>query len=411
MNGEPAELNLLGPEFRMDSPQSFAAREQHWYATTPLGPVVLRYAECRDLAADRRLGEMGSTVLAMQGVTSGPAVEFLETSVLGVEGAEHRRLRRFATDAFAPRRLERLREVTRRVADELAEALVDRADVDFMAEFADRYPMRVMCHLLGVDERRSDRLAHWIEEAGLIFSVPLPPLLLRVEAALGDLYGFVDELVDERRAHPGEDPISHLLEVDESGDRLAAAELRSWVLALLLGGHDDARCQLGNAIASFAAHPDQWALLRERPDLLPDAIEEVWRYAPNIPVLYRVAHEDLAYRDLKVEAGGFVGLCLALAHTDPRAFTPGFDIGVERAPHLAFGAGPHFCIGHRLARLELEEALNVLLHRLTELAPSGSPTWRPQVGVFGPATLPIRTRPARGVLACHSTSDTGTRIA
>lgn len=392
---KPAELNLLDPALRLDAPAALAARETHWYARTPLGPLVLRYAECAELAPDPRLGEMGTAVLAMQGVASGPAFEFVANSVIGVDGAAHRRLRKLAAGAFAPRRIDGLREYAREIAEELTGGLADRERVDFMTQFADRYPMRVMCRMLGIEDTWTDRLAHWIEEAGLIWSMPLQEFLPRVEAALADLNAFVDRLLEDRRAHPGEDLVTHLLAAGGDGDRLTEPELRIWVIALLMSGHDDARCQLGHAIAAFAAHPDQWTLLRDRPDLREAAMDEVWRYGLNVPVLFRVAHEDFVYADLEVRRGEFVGLCLALAHTDPRVFAPGFDIAAKRAPHLAFGAGPHYCIGHRLARLQLAVALDVLVDRLPEVALAAEPTWRPQIGVFGPATLPIRTRSAR----------------
>ncbi|MGQ0464052.1 MAG: cytochrome P450 [Sporichthyaceae bacterium] len=388
----PAEIDLLDPALRLDSPDCVAARERHWYATTPMGPLVLRYAECAELARDPRLGEMGTTVLAMQGVVDGPAFDLVASSVIGVDGAAHRRLRSAASGAFAPRRVEQLRESTRATADELADGLVGRDRVDFMAQFADRYPTRVMCRMLGIEDTWTDRLAHWIEEANLIWSMPLQEFLPRVEAALDALNAFADRLLDERRTNPGEDLVSQLLAAGGPEDRLNPAELRSWVIALLTSGHDDARCQLGHAVVAFGAHPDQWTLLRARPELRQAAMEEIWRCGPNVPVLFRVAHEDFVYRDLEVGTGEFVGLCLALAHTDPRVFAPGFDITVDRAPHVAFGAGPHFCIGYLLARMQLSVALEVLADRLPTLAPAGEPTWRPQVGIYGPATLPICTR-------------------
>jgi cytochrome P450 len=388
----PGELNLFDPRLRFDSAATVALRERHWFARTPMGPALLRYAECAELAPDRRLRQQGLMVFKMQGVTEGLLVDWFSRAVLAVEDDTHQRLRRLVSSAFAPQRIKALRPVIRELAVELSAGLADRERVDFMAEFAEHLPIRVMGLLLGVDPGHAEELGRWVDDLGLMFSLPVHPHLPRIEAALAQLYRFTDDLLAQRERSPGEDLVSHLLRATVDGDRLSWEELRTWVIVLLLAGHDTTRCQLGQAIATFCDHPDQWALLRERPGLAASAVEEVMRFAPIAPVIFRVARTDFTYRDLTVHAGEFVALCIALAQTDPRAFAAGFDITVPRAAHLTIGGGPHFCLGAGLARIEMEEAFPILAERMPHLALAGDPTWRPPVGITGPATLPISTR-------------------
>jgi cytochrome P450 len=189
--------------------------------------------------------------------------------------------------------------------------------------------------------------------------------------------------------------ISGLIAAEEAGDQLSDAELRVLVTALVFAGQDTTRNQLGCALATFLAHPDQWARLAEAPALAAQAVEEVMRVRPAVPSIWRVATEDFDFKGLRIPAGTYLSLFVASANTDPRVFVPGeFDIGRERAAQLTFGGGLHYCLGAPLARVEMAEALSILAARLRAPMLAGEVHWRPALGICGPVTLPIRFRAA-----------------
>lgn len=147
---------------------------------------------------------------------------------------------------------------------------------------------------------------------------------------------------------------------------------------------------------AFAAHPAQWALLAQRPELAGAAVEEVVRLYPTTPVLSRWATENLTFQGLDIPAGTQVMILVEAANTDPAVFgldAAAFDITASRPPALTFGAGPHFCLGAQLARIELREALILLARRLRGVAVDGPVTSRPPVGITGPVTVPLRFTP------------------
>jgi cytochrome P450 len=139
----------------------------------------------------------------------------------------------------------------------------------------------------------------------------------------------------------------------------------------------------------FVEHPDQWNLLRDRPELARSAVEEVMRVRPTTTWVTREATEDFAYGGLAIKRGTTIHLFSESASTDPRHFTPGFDIASERKPHFGFGSGPHHCLGHYIARSDMTEALKVLARRIRNPRLDGKPTWLPDSGNTGPVTLPI----------------------
>ena len=189
-----------------------------------------------------------------------------------------------------------------------------------------------------------------------------------------------------------------MIAAEEAGDKLDNDELVMMVNAVIVGGTDTTRNQLGCAVALFAEHPDQWALLAERPELAGRAVEETMRYAGAVRGTGRFASEDIEYRGVLFPEGTFLGVGLAEANRDDHIFTApaAFDITspAPGSPQLTFGSGIHYCLGAALARAELQEALPLLAQRMPDLALDGPTTWKPEgVGIFGPASLPVRFDP------------------
>jgi cytochrome P450 len=389
---DPPFLNVLDPDFRPDSAEVDAARKVCWYAKTPVGIAVLRYDMVAKLFADERLHEGMQVRLAAQGVTEGPLWEWMNSIILTAEGERHRRLYRLASEALAPRAVAALRPHMARIANELIDAFIERGHAEFIGEFADIYPARVICELLGVPRNLHDRVRGWVEDLGLAFSFSAAEELKRSESALAGLFAATDEMIALRRREPGPDAISALIAAESEGDRFDEHELRVMVSALLFAGQDTTRNQFGQAMIAFAQHPEQWEMLAQNPGLARTAVEEVLRVVPSTPTMPRIAVEDFEIDGLTVTSGTMLLMMTGVANTDPKVFGQmDFDITSSRQESpLTFGRGIHFCLGAPLARTQMAEALPILAQRLGRVEIDGEFAWRPRGGIEGPITLPIR---------------------
>ncbi|HUR75290.1 MAG TPA: cytochrome P450 [Sporichthya sp.] len=393
----PATLDLLSPTFRVLSPEVRAAAAQHWYAQTPLGPAILTSEDCHAMQNDRRLHHSGGTEhMVAQGIHGGPVADMWARLVLNIEGPDHHRLRKLVNPAFAPSAVERLRARIREIAEDLVEGFAGDGRCEFMSQFSDLFPPRVMFHLLGIPDDLQPDFLRWGQDVALLLSYEVAANHDRLAAAIEGICAATDELCAQRRAHPGDDLLSTLVAARDGDDKLSEDEIRAMVTVLVLGGQDSTRNQIALGLATFAEHPDQWALLGDKPELAPAAVEEIVRYNPVDPILWRIAPIDVEYRDLQIAAGTRIWLFAALAQSEsdvPGAPLP-FDITAERAPHLAFGHGTHYCLGAYLARAEMLEALPLLARRMPDLALDGEPVYRPELsGFVGPVVLPLKFTP------------------
>lgn len=385
-----AYLDILDPNFEPTAPEVFRARDSDWYARTPLGFMVLRYDAADDLVADRRLRQSMMDFITSQGITDGPLYDFMGKFIATAEGTDHTRLRRLVSQAFTRRAVERLRPTMRDVAHELIDGFHADGRCDFTTQFADPFSARIICELLGVPPEQHEAFRGWANDLGLVVTSFVVEYQERIEAALAGLQEAVDELLARRRTTPRDDLLTALIQAEESGDRLTREELRVMVTGLLLAGQDATQHQLGRAMVTFMDHPDQWAMLAERPELAQRAVEEVMRVGPAATAITRIAVEDFTYRGLDIPAGAFITILLDPTHTDPSVFgETGFDITQHRPAQLTFGGGPHFCLGAVLARAEMSEALPVFAQRLRKPEVDGPVPWRPAIGITGPTSLPI----------------------
>jgi cytochrome P450 len=390
-----AFLNIVDPEFTFDSPEVAQAQAENWYADSPLGVLVLRYTDAHELLRDRRLNHNGQGYMEMNGIFDGPIYNWFVPMIVNHEGDDHRRLRGLVQKAFTPRMVNNLRPFVRAKAQSLAEGLASVEVCEFVKDFANPLPLAVMCELLGVPPEDYDTFSAWTTDIGLVFCLALGgDTATRVETAVVGLYGYVDSLLDAKRAKPTDDLISALIAVQQDDEnRVSRDELRNLIVTLVFAAHDTTRHQLANSMVTFTEHPDQWTLLAQRPELAAQAVEEVMRWNPTTTTIYRFAAEDFDYRDLHIARGSFLTMLVHAAQRDPRIFHHGnvFDITVAReASPLQFGAGAHHCLGSPLARVELGEALPVLAGRLGPPSIAGPSTWRGPIGMYGPNELPLR---------------------
>jgi cytochrome P450 len=389
-------IDTLDPAYDADIHGAHAAaREKSWYANTPAGILVLRYADVLAVLRDRRWRELGADGLAAAGITSGPLWDWFQSIMSTQEGEAHARLRRLVSQAFTPRSVERLRPLMREVTHELVDRFAARGRCEFVAEFAAPYPVRVIGALLGVPPGDFERFHAWSSDLSLAFSSRIAEQRARIERGLEALSQYVDALVAERRRRPEADLISGLIAAEEQGDRLGPDELRAMITVLIFGGQDTTQCQLACAAATFAGHPGAWRQLAQHPSLAPSAAEEVLRYEPAGSGSPRVATCDFRYRELQVKAGTVALPSGPAANRDPEVYADPdrFDIARRHPePQLSFGGGAHYCLGASLARAEIQEALPILAQRLPGLASEAPAVWRVGSLIRGPERLPIAFR-------------------
>jgi cytochrome P450 len=382
-------LKLSDPKFSIRSREVRKARELSWYARTPYGIAVLRYDDVGKLLRDPRLRQ-GSYAWPAHNDVTGIFADWWLRILLNRTGDDHARLRRLANPAFSPKLIIPLQPRFAEIANNVIDKFAASGRCDIVAEFSEPYATRVICLLLGLDQGEWRRLADNAADMGLALGVTFKQDVAKIDAGTSALFDYAHRVIEERRTRPpGEDFLSQLLRANEDKDTLSDQELYDMVVLAVFGGIDTTRNQLGLAMSMFLEHPDQWRLLADRPDLARSAVEEVMRVRPTVTWVTREANEDFVYRDLELKRGTTIHLFSESAGTDPRHFTPGFDIAAERKPHFGFGGGVHHCLGHFIARTDMTEALKVLPRRIRNPRLDGEPTFLPDSGNTGAVRLPI----------------------
>jgi cytochrome P450 len=367
------------------------ARRQAPIGLGPFGPELLTYDLVRTVLRDRRFYMPKGMFLAAQGITSGPVWDRVVKLLPSLDGAEHDRLRRLVSKAFTPRATERLHTTIVEVITGLVEPLTATGRCDVVVDIARRYPVQIMCALLGAPREDWELFSDWTVDIFKIFGWTVAEDTRVILAAWDAFDAYVDDMIAERRHHLTDDLISELIRAEDDGDRLTRDELLMLAGGLLMAGTDTSRNQLAAAVHVLCDHPDQWALLAEHPELAPNAVEEALRLYPVLPGLLRIAVEDVELGGVVIPAGTLVIVNTAAANRDPAVYEDPdrLDITREASPTLTFGGGAHFCLGASLARRELTEAFIVMTQRMPNPRRTGPAPWRPLTALTGPTTLPI----------------------
>ncbi len=366
-------------------------------AKGPFGPMVIHHRDVTELLRDRRLRGPGMDFARMSGIPEGSrAWARQEQILLFMEGDDHHRLRRLVSKAFTPSAVESLRPFTRGVIADLIDAVATDGRCDAVGALCDPFPIPVICALVGVEADRWEDMSCWASSILLSLRLDAGNFLQEIEDAQAELDEFISGLIAERRAAPRDDLLSNLVSVEEEGDLLSPSELLSVVAMMLVAGTDTTRNQLSNVIHTFAQHPDQWTLLRQRPELVAKAVDEAIRWEPATEALPRFAIDDIEIGGHLVPAGSIVVLMSMSANHDTAALPDGdrFDIARDTPDGwhlLTFGGGIHYCLGASLARLELTEALAELSSRFATLELDGDAVQHgPGAPIRGYTSLPIR---------------------
>jgi cytochrome P450 len=317
---------------------------------------------------------------------------------LHLDPPDHTRLRRLVAKAFTPRVVAGLEPRIRQVTRELFAEVAAKGSFEVVADLAYPLPLRIMCELLGVPYADRDLIQDWSGKLSEALEPPLPGLVAaratsEAARARADFIRYFRALIARRRTDPGDDLVSHLVQVEETGDRLDESELLATCILLINAGHETTVNLIGNGVLALLRHPGQLDLLRRRPELSADAVEEVLRYDAPVQLTSRVAREAVALPGAGVREGDFLVLLLGAANRDPAVFPDPDRFDIRRgagAPHLSFSAGPHFCLGAGLARLEVRIAFELFASYLVNprLAPAGL-AYKPNLSLRGPDRIDV----------------------
>ena len=386
------DFDFVGSQAERDQLSSIA--QDSWIAKGLFAYPIFNYEDCLAILRDRRWHSAAALAAIAFGVDDPRLSEKRQPSILSSEGDVHTRLRRLVAPSFSPRAADHLRPFMREVMNSLIDPIVAQGHCDLAVDICEHYPIPIICELLGAPKSDWQFFSRVAEDVLRIFDANNANEIDLILAAQADLDAYVRQLISERRSSPADDLITSLIAAEEAGDKLSENELVSMVEAVIIGGTDTTRNQLGCSVALFAEHPEQWKLLAERPELAGKAVEETMRYFGAVRSTGRFASEDIEYKGVLFPKGTLVVPSLVLANRDSAVFNEPntFDITREPAgqPQMTFGAGIHYCLGAALARAEQQEALPLLAQRLPNLRINGDVIWKPStVAIFGPENLPI----------------------
>jgi cytochrome P450 len=319
-------------------------------------------------------------------------------SFLSLDPPDHTRLRRLVAKAFTPKVIAALEPRIRQIVAELFAGFAD-ADhdrFDLVAELAYPLPVRVISELLGVPAADHERFVAWsrllVRGLDPAMAVTDPVELTAIENANDEFGVYFTDLIAERRTSPGTDLLSRLVLIEEQGDQLTEAELVSTCILLLVAGHETTANLIANGVLALLRHPDQLAALRAEQSLIAGTVDETLRYDPPVQLTTRVVRAPTPIGDVVVPTDGVLMLLLGAANRDPAVFAEPdrFDITRDARQHLSFAAGPHYCLGAPLARLEAGIALSAFADRISDPELDvDSLRYRPHVNLRGPERMVV----------------------
>jgi len=305
----------------------------------------------------------------------------------------HQRVRNLVKAAFTPRAMARWRPIAEMVTAELLEGFAGDGRAELVEQYNYEIPFNVIAHVLGIpdDDFAFVKSMAWdFARAGEKFVTP--EVSARGDAAARALVDYFVELAETRRAAPGDDLLSALVAAEADGERLSERELVANVILLLQAGHETTQDLLGNAQVALFRHPDQLALLRARPDLTKNAVEEFLRYDASVQISHRVVLDGARIDDVDIPEHGMIYVLNGAVNRDPARFADPDRLDVTRdvTHHLAFSFGAYYCLGAALARLETAVGIRALLDRFPELRPAtGGFEWRNTLQLRGPQSLEV----------------------
>ncbi len=377
-----------------------ASAPLHWADKFRSGAwLVTRYADVLAGLHDARLSSQRSHTLtaALPREAQGEFTSFNQIFskwMLFLDPPEHSRLRKLLNKEFTPNMIQRMRPRIQQVVDKLLDQVAGKNEMEFMTDFANPLPVRVIAEMLGIPSEDQRDFQIWSDDLADFFGNAAGTIdaARRAQNSLINLTEYFRALLPERREHKGDDLVSLLLRVEEEGEVLTGEELLAQCTLLLVAGHETTRNLLGNGLLALLQRPDQFAKLKEHPSLMTSAVREFARYDSPVQFSGRAATADFSWHDQEIRKGQTVILLLGSANHDPEKFSDPerLEISRDEGMPLSFGHGTHFCIGAALAQTEAEIAFTTLLERTSSLRLlDDAPAWRSNMSFRGLNRLPL----------------------
>jgi len=386
----------MDPEFVADPyPTYHRLRSEDPVHQSPLGFWVLtRYEDVVSVLRDARF--VKEPIAAVVASRMGGATPPVPLSMLERDPPDHTRLRGLVSKAFTPRVVEALRPHIQQIVDGLLDRVAGTHTMDLVEDFAYPLPVTVICQLLGVPMEDRERFKSWgVDIARGLDAILLPAaseVVQRSGAARRAMTEYFRELIAQRRSSPRDDLLSGLIATEEVGDKLTEQELLASCILLLVAGHETTVNLIGNGTLALLRHPAELRRLRENPELIGSAVEELLRYDGPVQRTARVPSEDVVIGGRTIAKNELVLPFIGAADRDPAQFPEPDRLNIARADnrHVAFGLGIHFCLGAPLARVEGQIAIGTLLRRLPKLAlATERPEYRQSLTLRGLSALPV----------------------
>jgi cytochrome P450 len=390
--------NPLSPPMYVDPYPTYAALRArdpvHWSPVAQAW-VVSRYEDVAAVLRDhRRFSNDARHRRLPKGLRS--ATAFPRQSMFFLDPPAHTRLRALVSKAFTPGAIAALQPYIQESMEQLLDQIEAPAAFDVMAAIAQPLSVLVLARLLGVPAQDWIRLAGWSHRVARL----LEPTASAAEEqaafqAAYDLDAYFESIIAARRAQPQADLISALVALEDAGDTLSQSEMLMLLRLLLVAGHETTTDLIGNGLLALLRHPQQLHLLRQEPDLMEGAIEELLRYDSPVQVDGRVALEEMTLRGRQIKTGQGMLLLLGSANRDADAFSHPDRLDITRQPagHISFGRGIHYCLGAPLARLEARLAFAALLRRFADLRlATEHPPFKDHRALRGLKALPVAAR-------------------
>lgn len=352
--------------------------------------LVTRFEDVKTVLGDPRFGRSVPEGHDQPRITP----EILPMGLMEMDSPDHTRIRRLISAAFSPRRAEQQRSGAIQLAKTLIDGMIAAGPpADLVQHFSVTLSIGVICNLLGLSYEDRDEFHQWVVTMNEM--LPSNGAQMRMEN-IGKLTSYIAGLVVQRRSKPTDDLISELVLARDEDDRLSEEELIFLCMLLLVAGYETTSNQISNFVYLLLTHPDHITLLKERPELLPTAVEELLRFTP---LSTSAAFPHYAKAEVKL-SGGVVAegqpvlTSISAANRDPTVFEDPDRLDITRPTinHLSFGYGAHHCVGASLARMELQVALDLLLDRLPGIrlaVDANNVSWKPNLLFRGPMELPI----------------------
>jgi cholest-4-en-3-one 26-monooxygenase len=357
---------------------------------------IVKYADLTELSRDYPHASSALGGITLHDMTA-EDLELQRQMMLMMDPPRHTKLRLLVNKGFTPRMIGRLEEHIRDITNGIIDEVAPRGECDFVVDVAAELPLQVIAEMMGVPQSDRHKIFEW---SNRLIGSEDPEYSVSREEAIGaatEMFMYSTELAEWKRANPGDDIISTLLQAEVEGNRLTDDEFNLFFQLLAVAGNETTRNLISNGMNFLFQYPDQRAKLADDRSLLPSAIDEMLRYASPVMYMRRTAPEDFELRGQKIQAGDKMALWYISANRDEEVFDDADTFDITRTPneYVAFGGGgPHFCLGQNLAKLEILVMFETVLDRLPDMEVAGEPQRLRSNFINGIKHMPVEFTPA-----------------